>query len=141
MSGVSDLIARLRGFCPNPYSGREAADALEAQAAEIERLRAELAWVRDRMSGFCVGSWETSIAARVGRALDAPSEGLSHAVPNELRSARATAAEAERDALREALAALVDAPREYGDMLPSRLWDAARAALAETAPAGTEGGE
>ena len=43
---------------------------VQAAADEIDRLRAELEWVRERMSGFCAGSWETTIAARVGKALD-----------------------------------------------------------------------
>lgn len=47
MTDVQDLIARLRGFCPNPYSGKEAADSLEALAEANERLTRERDTLRD----------------------------------------------------------------------------------------------
>jgi hypothetical protein len=46
-----------------------ARDLIPEMADEIERLRAELLWVRERMSGFCGGSWESSIAKRIDDAL------------------------------------------------------------------------
>lgn len=70
----ADITSRLRDFAeyvddePRATATRDA-EMLRAAADEIERLRAELTWVAERMGGFCPGSWESGIATRVQKAL------------------------------------------------------------------------